>query len=92
MNFNKVQELVEGINYPHLLAVEDVIWTKYDETIYWQDYGGVFSAEMVEGSNVQEDMFIFNGDSSMGTWMTYIFHVSKEIPYEEFEEKYSEMM
>mgnify|MGYP003648987778 FL=1 len=92
MNFNKVQELAEGINYPHLLSVSDVVWTKYDETIYWQDDGDVYSAERVEGSTVQEDMFIFNGDSCMGTWVTYIFHVSKEIPYDDFEEKFEEMM
>ena len=92
MNFNKVQELVEGINYPHLLAVEDVIWAKDTDTLYWIEDKDVYSAYITEGFEIQGDMHICNGDTQQGYWMTYIFPVSKEIPYDDFEEKFEEFM
>ena len=92
MNFKETQELSNKIEYPHLLSVNDVVWGKFDGATYWIEGKDVYSAYMTEGFHKQEDMYIFNGDTQMGYWMTYIFPLSKEISYGEFEDKYGEFM
>ena len=93
MNFAQTLVLAEAIDYPHLLSVQDVTWSRDDESIYWVDsHNNVYSSHMTEGSTIQNDMFIFNADTGCGYWLTHIFQVSKEITYNKFEETYEEFM
>lgn len=93
LNFNGALMFWVSLDHCGMLEVNHSTWCKGDnDEVYWVDTDGVYSAEIREGTTTQNDMFIFNGDTGCGYWLTYIFHKDKEVPYEEFEDKYGDQM
>ena len=91
MKFKETKAFADAIDYEHLLSVQDVTWSRNDESIYWvDDHNSVYSSHMTEGSTIQEDMFLCNADTECGYWVTHIFPTNMEMIFEEFECFYGE--
>ena len=93
MNFKETKALADAIEYPHLLSVQDVTWSRYGDEIYWVDENySVYSSCITEGNTMQQDMFICNADTGCGYWMTHVFRIDREIDFSEFENLYRDHM
>jgi hypothetical protein len=96
MKFKDIEEFSNKLPYPHILAPEDKEWCFEEGEVYWANSYTlgfeVYSAYLPEGYQRQEDYFICNGDTQQGYWQTFVFPLSKEITWEDFEEKYKDYM
>lgn len=91
-----IKELDETEGFPILFDIEDAIWYKDDDTIYWNtdnsesdlinEEGLTYSGYITEGYVETTNYFVANLDTQTGTWMTSAFPLEKRIPLERIEE------
>ncbi len=96
----KLQELLDKIPYAVLIEVQDCMWYRDGSDIHWNGefnsedlYNGVgdtYSGWMREGSKEWEGYLVTNLDMSIGTMVTYLFPLDKEVKLEDLEEMYNE--
>ena len=96
----KLQGLLDEIPYPVLFEIVDAAWYKDGSVLYWngesnsQDLyyqeGDTYSGWMREGSKEWEDYLVTNLDMSIGTMVTYLFPLDKEVKLEDLEEMYND--
>ena len=96
----KLQELLDKIPYAILIEVKDCMWYRDGGTLYWNEEfnsedlynqdGDTYSGWMREGSKEWECYLVTNLDMSVGTMVTYLFPLDKEIGLEDLEEMYYE--
>lgn len=93
MRFKDIEKFVSEIDYSSLMVTIDGLWAVDDDTVYWLgDKGDVFSAYMPEGSERKSDYFIANSDTESGYWVTNVFKLGNETMFDEFENKYGDLM
>lgn len=96
----KLKELIDKIPYAILIEVQDCMWYQDGNEIYWNSEfnsgdlyngdGDSYSGWMREGSSKWEGYLVTNLDMSIGTMVTYLFPLDKEVKLEDLEEMYNE--
>ena len=96
----KLKELLDKIPYAVLMEVQDYMWYRDGSEIYWngefngedlhRGEGDTYSGWMREGSKEWEDYLVTNLDMSIGTMVTYLFPLDKEVKLEDLEEMYND--
>lgn len=94
----KLQELLDEIPYAVLIEVQDCMWYRDHnrDEIYWngefnsedlhRGEGDTYSGWMRESSKEWEGYLVTNLDMSIGTMVTYLFPLEKEVKWEDLEE------
>lgn len=96
----KLKELLDKIPYAVLIEVKDCMWYRDGNEIYWNEEfnsedlynqdGDSYSGWMREGSKEWDGYLVTNLDMSIGTMVTYLFPLDKEVKLEDLEEMYYE--
>ena len=96
MNIEALKTFMESLpeSYCPIFGVEPCTnWCVEEGSVYWIDEDNcVYSSELTEGLHQGENFTIANRDTDMGYWCASIFENSKQLSFEEFEEKYSDYM
>lgn len=99
-DIQKLQEILDKIPYAVLIEVQDCMWYRDGNEIHWNGEfnsedlyngeGDTYSGWMREGSKEWDDYLVTNLDMSIGTMVTYLFPLGKEIKLEDLEEFYND--
>lgn len=94
----QLKELLDNIDYPHLMDVIDHPWYINGDSVYWntdnslkdlayQD-GKTFGGYLPEGVAEWEGYTVCNHDTQCGQWITLLLNNDKQISVEELEEMF----
>lgn len=91
--FNKIDALLDEIDYMPYMETSDGVWCFQDEdTVYWVNGVDVYSGEIREGVHKQDDSTFINIDNGCGETITRVLSNFKELSYDNFYDKYEEYM
>ena len=89
--FKECKTLADKIEYPALIEPEECHWF-YEDDVMWGNGYGVYSGEVKEGTQIQDDCIFINIDDGCGMTITKVFLTSMKLTEDEFYDKYEEQM
>lgn len=93
MSVNKLQKILDEIDYPVLMEIIDCAWCRDDNDYYFQwneednledlenEDGNTYSAEAFEGTTEYNGYLVVNVDNGCGQTITNFFNLSKEVKF-----------
>ena len=92
MSIEKLQKILDEIDYPVMVEIVDYMWVKVDGCeIHWNTDDNkadlengddnTYSCELNNGNTVYDGYLVVNGDTGCGETVTYFFNLSKEVKF-----------
>ena len=91
--FEKIKSLQKELDGYAYLETTDCEWFKTEDNVWWVDEDcSVYSGEFRQGSLSRNDSVLINIDTGCGDTVTMVFKKDKQLPEEDFYDKYEDFM
>lgn len=90
--FEQLQELGDTVHYSMLVEPCSGKWALFDDTVYWEIDGTVYSGELFEGTHKQDGCMFINLNNGSGVSVTNVFLLEQEESEEMFTISYEGQM